>query len=174
MCKSGQLLGKQASTNAVSICTLHCGLGASPWVKFARCCNPLPGDEVIGFVTKGYGISIHKRDCPNAVAGMTNPEQADRWLSAEWDVEEFTGGTKPVYEVSLTIYAENDIRLVSNITTALADMKVTLLAINTKKRTDDDIIIQLTVGCKNVDHYNSILSRLKQVPRVRNIERGGA
>ena len=143
-------------------------------VKFARCCNPLPGDEVIGFVTKGYGISIHKRDCPNAVAGMTNPEQADRWLSAEWDVEEFTGSSKPVYEVSVTIYAENDIRLVSNITTALADMKVTLLAINTKKRTDDDIIIQLTVGCKNVDHYNSILSRLKQVPRVRTIERGGA
>ena len=143
-------------------------------VKFAKCCNPLPGDEVIGFVTKGYGISIHKRDCPNVAAGLARPDQADRWLKAEWDVEEFAAGSKAVYEVGLTIYAENDIRLLSNITTALADMKVTLLAINTKKRTDDDIIIQLTVGCKNVDHYNSILSRLKQVPRVRNIERGGA
>ena len=141
-------------------------------VKFARCCNPLPGDDVIGFVTKGFGISIHKKDCPNAVAGMSKPEQADRWLRAEWDVEEFTGAAKPMYEVGLQIYAENDIRLLSNITTALADMKVTLLGINTKKRTDTDIIILLTVGCKNIDHYNSILSRLRSVPHVERIERG--
>ena len=61
-----------------------------------------------------------------------------------------------------------------NITRAsvLADMKVTLLGINTKKRTDSDIIIQLTVGCKNIDHYNSILSRLRAIPHVQSIERG--
>ena len=134
--------------------------------------QPLPGDDVIGFVTKGFGISIHKKDCPNAVAGMSKPEQADRWLRAEWDVEEFTGAAKPMYEVGLQIYAENDIRLLSNITTALADMKVTLLGINTKKRTETDIIILLTVGCKNIDHYNSILSRLRSVPHVERIERG--
>ena len=77
-----------------------------------------------------------------------------------------------MYEVGLQIYAENDIRLLSNITTALADMKVTLLGINTKKRTETDIIILLTVGCKNIDHYNSILSRLRSVPHVERIERG--
>ena len=141
-------------------------------VKFAKCCNPLPGDEIVGFVTKGYGISIHKRDCPNAVAGQSKPEQADRWLHAEWDNDEYPTGGKPLYEVGLQIYAENDIRLLSNITTALADMKVTLLGINTKKRTESDIIIQLTVGCKNIDHYNSILSRLRSIPHVENIERG--
>ncbi len=141
-------------------------------VKFAKCCNPLPGDEIIGFVTKGYGISIHKRDCPNAVAGQAKPEQADRWLHAEWDNDEYPTGGKPLYEVGLQIYAENDIRLLSNVTTALADMKVTLLGINTKKRTESDIIIQLTVGCKNIDHYNSILSRLRSIPHVENIERG--
>ncbi|MBR4205317.1 MAG: bifunctional (p)ppGpp synthetase/guanosine-3',5'-bis(diphosphate) 3'-pyrophosphohydrolase [Clostridia bacterium] len=143
-------------------------------VKFAKCCNPLPGDEIIGFVTKGYGISIHKKDCPNAVSGQKNPEQADRWLHAEWDIEEFSSGAKPLYEVGLQIWAENDIRLLSNITTALADMKVTLLGINTKKRTESDIILLLTVGCKNIDHYNSILSRLKNIPHVLNIERGTA
>ncbi|MBQ4350969.1 MAG: bifunctional (p)ppGpp synthetase/guanosine-3',5'-bis(diphosphate) 3'-pyrophosphohydrolase [Clostridia bacterium] len=141
-------------------------------VKFAKCCNPLPGDEIIGFVTKGYGISIHKRDCPNAIAGQSKPEAADRWLHAEWDIDEYPTGGKPLYEVGLQIYAENDIRLLSNITTALADMKVTLLGINTKKRTENDIIIQLTVGCKNIDHYNSILSRLRAIPHVENIERG--
>ena len=143
-------------------------------VKFAKCCNPLPGDDVIGFVTKGYGISIHKRDCPNAIAGQKNPEQADRWIHAEWDNEEFSSGSKPLYEVGLQIYAENDMRLLSNITTALADMKVTLLGINTKKRTDNDIILLLTVGCKNVDHYNSILSRIRNIPHVQSVERGSA
>ncbi|MBR5365884.1 MAG: bifunctional (p)ppGpp synthetase/guanosine-3',5'-bis(diphosphate) 3'-pyrophosphohydrolase, partial [Clostridia bacterium] len=106
------------------------------------------------------------------IAGQAKPEQADRWLHAEWDNDEYPSGGKPLYEVGLQIYAENDIRLLSNVTTALADMKVTLIGINTKKRTESDIIIQLTVGCKNIDHYNSILSRLRSIPHVENIERG--
>lgn len=53
-------------------------------VKFAKCCNPLPGDPIIGFITKGFGVSIHKYDCPNAVAGLRKPEDKDRWIVASW------------------------------------------------------------------------------------------
>ena len=142
-------------------------------VKFAKCCNPLPGDDIIGFVTKGYGISIHKRDCPNAVSGMADEKVKDRWLTAEWDLDDFIEENgRALYEVVLQIFAENDIMLIANITAAIADMKVTLLSINTKKRTENDIIINLTVGCKNIDHYNSILSRLRSIDHVHSIARG--
>ncbi len=140
-------------------------------VKFAKCCNPLPGDLVIGFITKGYGISIHKRDCPNVINGLQNPTNVDRWVNAEWDVAS-PAEQKPLYEVMLQVYAENDITLLANITMALADMKVTLLSINTKRRTDTDIIINLTIGCKNIEHFNSIMSRLKNIKHVHSIQRG--
>jgi GTP pyrophosphokinase len=143
-------------------------------VKFAKCCNPLPGDRVIGFVTKGYGVSIHKHDCPNVIESRKNPENADRWLSAEWDSETLSasGQNKALFEAMLQIHAEKDIMLLANITTCLADMKVSLLSINTQKSDDTDIIINLTVGCKNVEHFNSIMSRLKAISHVHTISRG--
>lgn len=143
-------------------------------VKFAKCCNPLPGDSIIGFITKGYGISIHKRDCPNVLSCMQNEETKDRWVNTEWDIETSGADQKSLYEVMLQIYAENDIMLLANITTALADMKVSLLSINTKRRTENDIIINLTVGCKNIEHFNSIMSRLKNINHVHSIQRGFA
>lgn len=142
-------------------------------VKFAKCCNPLPGDDIVGFITKGYGVSIHKHDCPNAVEGQKNEEQRDRWIRAEWNTNDFMHDNgRALYEVVLQIFAENDLMLIANITTAIADMKVTLLSINTKKRTDSDIIVNLTVGCKNIEHYNSILSRLRSINHVHSIARG--
>lgn len=145
-------------------------------VKFAKCCNPLPGDRVIGFVTKGYGVSIHKYDCPNAVAGRKNPVMSDRWLRAEWDSEVLSASAqnKALFEAVLQVYAENDIRLIVDLTSALADMKVSLLSINTQKSGNDEIIINLTVGCKNVEHFNSIMSRLRSISHVQSITRGYA
>lgn len=137
-------------------------------VKMAKCCNPLPGDSIIGFVTKGFGISIHKSDCPNVTASMQHEENRDRWISASWGT---TSSSSAMYEAMLRIYAENCITLIADITSALADMRVSILSINTKKRTDNDFLIDLTVGIKNIDHYNSIVSRLKNVRGVINITR---
>ena len=135
-------------------------------VKFAKCCNPLPGDPLIGFITKGYGISIHKADCPNVLNNQKNPEYAGRW------VEDGVDTGKALFEAMIQVFAENNMMLIANITAALADMKVSLLSINTKKRTDEDIIINLTVGCKNVEHFNSIISRIRSIDHVRSIARG--
>jgi GTP pyrophosphokinase len=144
-------------------------------VKFAKCCNPLPGDDIIGFVTKGYGISIHKRDCPNAIEGMKNPEMSGRWKYAEWDSDDYIPGEgKPLYEVMLQIYAENNIMLLADITGQLAEMKVSLLSINTKKRTENEMLINLTVGCRNIEHYEMILAKLKRIRHVISVTRGFA
>ena len=141
-------------------------------VKFAKCCNPLPGDSIIGFITKGYGISIHKNDCPNVESARQNPENNDRWLEAHWDSDIASTGSKALFEAMIQVFAENNMTLLAEITAALADMKVSLLSINTKKRTEQDIIINLTVGCKNIEHFNSIVARIRNIEHVRSIARG--
>ena len=139
-------------------------------VKCAKCCNPLPGDDIVGFITKGFGISIHKRDCPNAIAGQKNEESRDRWVSASWETDFAT--TTDLYEAMLSILADASVTLIADVTGALADMKVTIMQINAQKRPDNTQIIQLTVCCKNVAHFRSIVSRMQSIPAVRNVSRG--
>ena len=140
-------------------------------VKFAKCCNPLPGDSVIGFVTKGYGISIHKTDCPNVVEGQKNEENASRWVEAHWELPTTTSRSS-VYEALVQIYAYNTITLIADITMALADMKVSILQINAQSRSNDRMIINLKISCKNIEHYKSIVSRLKDLNGVESVARG--
>ena len=141
-------------------------------VKFARCCNPLPGDPIVGFITKGFGISIHNRDCPNVKMSREKPENRDRWVSAHWEVSSSGGDSEGAFEASLQITAVSDIRLLADITMALADMKVTLISISTHKRTDTQLSVNLTVSCKNLDHVKSMMSRLHSVPNVIDVRRG--
>ena len=140
--------------------------------KFAHCCNPLPGDQIIGFITRGYGVSIHKIDCPNVLRGQENEESRDRFISAHWEYSTAEESGSDIYEALVILYAENSITLLAEVTTALADMKVSLLQINTQKKGEDNMLINLTVGCKNTAHYNSIVARLKRVPSVISVTRG--
>jgi GTP pyrophosphokinase len=140
-------------------------------VKFAKCCNPLPGDNVIGFITKGFGISIHKVECPNVEQGMKKLEDADRWVEAHWE-NGGKGRENDVYEALIQIHAFSSLTILAEITMALADMKVLLLQINTQKKNDGQLIINLKISCKNVDHYHSIVSRLKGLRDVIAIDRG--
>jgi GTP pyrophosphokinase len=140
-------------------------------VKFAKCCNPLPGDEVVGFVTKGFGISIHKRDCPNVTEGMKNEENKHRWKVARWDVGE-TGGHKDVYEALLQLFTEDRVGMLADIAVALSDMKVSILQVNSQKRTNGRGIISLKISCKNIEHYNSIVARLRTLDGVESVARG--
>ncbi len=141
-------------------------------VKFARCCNPLPGDEIIGFITRGYGISVHKKTCKNITSGMKDPEFAARLIKAEWDSEAASSSSNGLFEALIRVYAENHISLLADITAALADMKVVLLSVNTQKGANGELIVNLTVGCKNSEHYNSIVSRLRGLSHIIDITKG--
>ena len=140
-------------------------------VKFAKCCNPLPGDRVIGFITKGFGISIHKVDCPNVESGLQKQENRDRWVEAHWNLQG-KASDADVYEAHVQIFAYSSMKILADITMALADMKVLLLQINTQKKSDGQMIINLKISCKNVDHYRSIVSRLKGLSDVIDVMRG--
>ena len=139
-------------------------------IKFAKCCNPLPGDAVIGFVTKGFGISVHKQDCPNVESGMANPDNDGRWVRAEWEVDYAV--STDVYEALLQIYAFNSLTLMADITMTLADMKVSVLSINTQQKGNDKIIINMKISCKNIEHFKSIVSRLRGLHDIEDVTRG--
>ncbi|MBO4769171.1 MAG: bifunctional (p)ppGpp synthetase/guanosine-3',5'-bis(diphosphate) 3'-pyrophosphohydrolase [Clostridia bacterium] len=139
-------------------------------VKFAKCCNPLPGDKIVGFITKGYGISVHKSDCRNISENRGKPELAGRFVDARWEKTENSGER---FEAQIRIIAVNDIRLIADITMALADMRVSLLGITSNSK-GDYTVVELLVACKNLDHFNSIVSRLRSVPNVEQVSRGSA
>jgi GTP pyrophosphokinase len=141
-------------------------------IKFSKCCAPVPGDPIIGFITKGYGISVHKKDCPNVISGMQNPESADRFVSAEWDIPSGGKGGGSAYEALMSVRAVNSISLLANITAALMDMHVTLSQISTQNLANGMIVVNLTVICKNLDHYYSIVSRIKGLKDVESVTRG--
>ncbi len=141
-------------------------------VKFAKCCNPLPGDPVIGFVTKGFGISIHKTDCPNVAESKKHPENEERWKSAHWEGAVAQGNSESIYEALLQIYVSDRIGMLADITTTLADMRVSILQLNVTSRAEECSIVNLKIGCKNIDHCNYIVSRLRALKGVDNILRG--
>ncbi len=140
-------------------------------VKFAKCCNPLPGDEVIGFITKGYGISIHKKDCPNVIEGRKLEINRDRWKEAHWETDG-QDSSRNVYEALLQLFTEDRVGMLADVAVALADMKVAILQVNSQKRTNGRCIISLKISCKNIDHYNSIVARLRGLNGVESVGRG--
>ncbi len=143
-------------------------------VKFAKCCNPLPGDDIIGFVTRGTGVSVHKKDCPNVLRAENDRENAARWAEAHWEDEFVSAGNENLFEAFLKVYTENRIGILAALSSALAEMKVTITAINTSVGQEKDAvaIINLTIGCKNVSHFRSIISRLKKIDGVHDVVRG--
>lgn len=141
-------------------------------VKFAKCCNPLPGDSIIGFITKGYGVSIHKRDCPNVVNGMKTDEFFHRWIRAEWDLSDIKQNGSNLFEAMVHVFVDDDIGILAGISTALAEMRVSILQINFNKRPNGDNVISLKFACKDTSHLESVISRLRGVSHVKNIVRG--
>ena len=88
-------------------------------IKFAKCCSPLPGDPIVGFITRGFGVSIHKQTCANAVASMKDPSNAPRWVKAYW-----ADSVKDSYKAGLEIIALNRNELLQDVLSALADIRV--------------------------------------------------
>ena len=145
--------------------------GSGYQVKFAKCCNPLPGDKIVGFVTRGFGVSVHKADCPNVIASRGNEENLGRWVRAEWEQDE-SSSQSAVYEAMIQIIAEDGIGVLAAISMALADMKVSISQINTQPGKDGDMAINIVVGCRNVSHYDSIVARLRSLPKIVSVRRG--
>lgn len=138
-------------------------------VKFAKCCNPLPGDSIIGFITKGFGVSIHKYDCPNAQNGLKRPDEKDRWVVASWS-EKAEKQEYGAFEAVLNIYAAYSPKMIADVTVCLSDMRVAVTSIQTREN-GDDMILTVGLKCSNIDHLKNIIGGLKKLKNVRDVER---
>ena len=127
---------------------------------------------MIGFITKGFGISIHKCDCPNVQNAKSIPENADRWVEAHWETASGASAEQDMYEAQITVYVMDRLGIVADISVALSDMRVFLLQINTTVSASGRSVINLKISCKNVEHYRSIVSRLKSIDGVIDVTRG--
>ncbi len=131
-------------------------------VKFAKCCNPLPGDRIIGFITRGYGVSIHKQDCINVRAAAGDP----RWVEAYWD-----NSVKESFKSTLEITAMDRTGLFTDVSALLGDMRIPIYAINARQTSDGRATMTVTIGIANTEHLNSVLQRLKKIRDVISVTR---
>ncbi len=139
-------------------------------VKFAKCCNPLPGDNIIGYITRGYGVSIHKYDCPNAQSGLSRPDDKDRWVVASWS-EKLNKQSFGSFEAVLSIFAVYSPHIIADITLALTDMKVAVTSITTREN-EGEMLMTVGIKCSGVEHLRNIIGNLHRIKNVREVTRG--
>ena len=135
-------------------------------IKFSRCCNPLPGDNIIGFITRGHGISVHKRDCPNVPGDLQNCREPERWVRVTWNDD-----VKKEFKASLQITGLSRIGLMADISVQLANMRVNINEISTRDAKDGRSTIYMTITVSNVDHLKNVIARLEKVDGVLSVER---
>ena len=135
-------------------------------VKFSRCCNPLPGDDIIGFITRGYGVSIHKRNCTNVPADLTQCQEPERWVHARWESD-----VKEDFKSTLEIRASDRSGLLADVTQQLFAMHLFIHSLNSRELGDGVAVINATITVNGRDHLEQVISRLKNVKSVHSVRR---
>lgn len=134
-------------------------------IRMSRCCNPVPGDAIVGYITKGRGISIHRADCPN----VTNaPEYENRLIEVEW---EDTASNQKEYAADLEIHGYDRSGLLNDVLQVISSQSKKLLGVTARSDKDKQATIRLSVSIQNLSHLQTITDKLKQVPDVYSVHR---
>ena len=135
-------------------------------INMARCCNPLPGEDIIGFITRGHGLTIHRRDCKNVPVDIENSPEPERWVGAHWD-----SNVKVEARSSLDVYAIDRDGVVLDISTTIANAHVKLHSINARPINDGNCLTSMSITVNNKEHLDAIIKLLSKVDGVYLIER---
>lgn len=133
-------------------------------IRISRCCNPVPGDDIVGYITKGRGISIHRRDCPN----VNTPTAEKRLIEVEW---EDTSNNSKEYDADLEIYGYDRSGLLNDVLQTVNTMTKRLQSVEAKSNKDKMATIRITVGIQNLTHLKQIVDKIKQIPEVYSVRR---
>ena len=135
-------------------------------VKLSKCCAPVPGDPIVGFITRGHGVSIHKRDCNNVPRNLAEADEPDRWIRAYW-----ADSHRESFKSALQILAIARGALLADVTMTLAGMRVMLHTVNAREVKGGNCVIDLTVSTESLEHLKNIAARLEKVQGVISVER---
>ena len=135
-------------------------------IKFSRCCTPVPGDEIIGFITKGYGVSVHRKDCPNARAAL-DPAQKGRWVKVTW-----AEAPDVMFSTSLEIEADDRDGLMLDVATILTSLRLHTSEMSARSVGGGTAIVCLRFGVHNLTELENVRTRLRGISGVHNVERG--
>jgi len=131
--------------------------------RLASCCHPLPGDKIIGYITQGRGITVHRKDCPNIV----HEEEKERLIKVEW------GAVAQVYPVTIQVDAWDRVGLVRDISAIIAEEGVNLSEVNMDNHHDDSVTLHFTLEVQSAAQLNKIMSRIHSVWNVVSVTRKG-
>ena len=135
-------------------------------IKLSKCCSPVPGDKIIGFITRGHGVSIHKCDCPNVPKDVSASPEPERWIKAGWD-----SNVKEDFTATLSLVCLDRVGLMADISRVIADMRVMIYGINTKAKKDSRATMELTIGVNGTEHLQSVMAKISKINGVLDVER---
>ncbi len=133
-------------------------------VRTAKCCNPVPGDKIVGYITRGRGISIHRKGCPNLKSLMENEEE--RIIDVEWDQKRSES-----YVVDLNIEAVDKSALLNDITRLIKNEQIKLLSVNARADKYGKAYIRLSVELSSIEHMKDIMNKIKEISGVLSVQR---
>ena len=136
-------------------------------VKFAQCCNPVPGDAIIGFITRGYGVSVHRCDCSNVPQDMENCPNKERWIAVQWEQSQTTE-----FNANLRIVANDSVNLLLKIATTLSNLHIPVHSINARDQ-EVGALVSITIAVGSVEHLNYVIGKLLAIPGVDDVQRTG-
>ncbi|NMB27751.1 MAG: bifunctional (p)ppGpp synthetase/guanosine-3',5'-bis(diphosphate) 3'-pyrophosphohydrolase [Tissierellia bacterium] len=131
-------------------------------VRFSKCCNPVPGDEIIGYITRGRGVSVHRKDCPN----VSYVDTQERFIEVEWDTSE-----KAEYPAEIQIKAIDRTGLLTEITQRITDSNLSLLSLNARTNKEKMVIINMTLEIKDIDQLRDLMKKIRRLKGVIDVYR---
>lgn len=134
-------------------------------IRFSRCCNPLPGDDIVGYITRGRGVSIHRRDCDNIKAH--HEDELNRMVEVVWDDAQ----ADTIYPVDVEIFGLDRARLVTDVMNVVMETRTHILGINARVSKDKMAHIQLSIEIRNLGHLYNVMQKIRRVKDVTSVER---
>ncbi len=135
-------------------------------VKFSKCCAPVPGDEIIGFITRGYGVSVHRKDCPNAQPGHHVEANQGRWIKVSWSDD-----IRDSYTTALEVVCKDRTGLLVDISTAMSTCKVNVNSLNVHTTSDGFAIFHLTISVADSRQLEQVMRKIHQISNVMKVNR---
>ena len=133
-------------------------------VKLARCCNPIPGDAIVGYITRGSGVAVHRADCPNVLSN--NPEEQSRLIDVAWDIS-----LDSVYKVNIFVTANDRANLVGDILTITSESKLNIFSMNCKADKNKLATMQFGIDITSLDQLEYVMNRIRRLKGVYSVER---